>query len=219
MSVIVCKSNILFIIILTLKTRRNFLQRTRNRKKVCIYIVVCHRNRHSSNSSAWTKHDIAPNSHDCATCRYCYIRRETVRLASTWELFNLSLYYIYHPQTKFAKVMSVCLSTVGMVVSQYALQVVSQHALQVSGGGLQAHTPGGSWGVWLGSLQAYTQGGSLQTHTQGISRPTPRGESPGPHPGGVYPSMHWGRHPLPWMATAAGSTHPTGMLSCLQQQW
>ena len=50
----------------------------------------------------------------------------------------------------------------------------------------------------------------------GVSRPTPGGGYPGPHPGG-YPSMHWGRHPLPHTATAAGSTHPTGMHSCFLQ--
>ena len=37
---------------------------------------------------------------------------------------------------------------------------------------------------------------------------------PGPGPEGVYPSMHWGRHPLPHQtATAADGTHPTGMHS------
>ena len=54
------------------------------------------------------------------------------------------------------------------------------------------------------SLRGLAGGGGLQAHTQG--------RSPGPHPGGspgggVYPSMHL-------MATAAGSTHPTGMHSC-----
>ena len=46
----------------------------------------------------------------------------------------------------------------------------------------------------------------------GVSRSTPR-RGPGPSLG-VYTSMHWGR-PLPQQtATAAGSTHPTGMHSC-----
>ena len=36
-------------------------------------------------------------------------------------------------------------------------------------------------------------------------------------PGQTYPSMHWGRHPPPPMATAADSTHPTGMHSCSQR--
>ena len=81
-------------------------------------------------------------------------------------------------------------------------------------GGLQAHTQGGSWGVWPGGgLQAHTQGGSWGVWPGGVSRPTPRGGSWGVWPGGVsrpipkgvsrhtptggYPSMHWGRHPPP----------------------
>ena len=112
-----------------------------------------------------------------------------------------------------------CLST---------LQVVSQHALQVSRGngipacladlqgGLQAHTQGGSWGVW--------PWGGLQAHTQGVSRPTPTGGSLGPHPGGSLGPHREGvcipacteAGPLPpWTAAAAGGTHPTGMHSCL----
>ena len=76
--------------------------------------------------------------------------------------------------------------------------------------GLQAHTQGGTSGVWpggvsrptpraevegsgLGGLQAHTQGG-LQTHTRGC------------------PSMYSGRPPP--TATAAGGKHPTGMHSC-----
>ena len=116
---------------------------------------------------------------------------------------------------------SVILSTLG-VLSQHALQVVSQHALQqVSGGGVVSQhaglqvsrpTPGGKLrGIWLGGLQAHTQGGSwggsgqgegLQAHTQGgswggsgqgdVSRPTPgglqahtQGGVSRPTPGGV----------------------------------
>ena len=78
--------------------------------------------------------------------------------------------------------------------SQHVLQVVSQHALQVSRGslpaclaGLQAHTQGGSWGVW--------PGGSPGPHPMGFPGPHPGG-SPGPHlQEGGYPSMHWGRPP------------------------
>ena len=44
--------------------------------------------------------------------------------------------------------------------------------------GLQAHTQGGSWGVWPGEC--------LLANT--------RGESPDAHKG-EYPSMYWGRHP------------------------
>ena len=146
MSVTVCKSNILFIIILTLKTRRNFLQRTRNRKKVRIYIVVCHRNRHCSNSSAWTKHDIAPNSHDCATCRYCYIRHETVRLASTWEIFQLK-FILYLPPANEVCEGYVCLSVHrgdGGIPVCLAGGIQACLAGLRGGGGLQAHTQGGS---------------------------------------------------------------------------
>ena len=97
--------------------------------------------------------------------------------------------------------------------------LVSQHALQVSrptsrgklrglawGGsptpkeGLQANTQGG--------LQANTQGG-LQAHTQGVSRSTW---------GGLQAHTREGCIPAcieadPLTATAAGSTHPTGMHS------
>ena len=52
-------------------------------------------------------------------------------------------------------------------------------------------------------------GEKLRGLTWGVSRPTP---------GGWYPSMHWGRYsPLPQQtATAGGSTHPTGMHSCVE---
>ena len=56
------------------------------------------------------------------------------------------------------------------------------------GGGLQAHTQG--------DLQAYTWGG-LQAHTQEVCIPACTEADP--------PQL---------MATAAGSTHPTGMHSC-----
>ena len=101
----------------------------------------------------------------------------------------------YRPQTKFAKVMFLHLS-VSHSVHEEGVVVVSQHALQVSRptpkgefegsgwGGLQAHTQGGSWGLWLGGLLAHSW--------REVSRPTFGG--PGPHPQGLYPSMHWGRH-------------------------
>ena len=58
-----------------------------------------------------------------------------------------------------------------------------------SGGGLQAHTQGGSWGVWpVGGHQAHTQGRMcIPACTDADPPPT---------------------------ATAAGGTHPTGMHSC-----
>ena len=71
--------------------------------------------------------------------------------------------------------------------------MVSQHALQVSGGcipaclaGFQAHTQGGSSGVWPGG-------------------------SPGPHPEGCIPACTEADPPT---ATAVGGTHPTGIHSC-----
>ena len=57
-------------------------------------------------------------------------------------------------------------------------------------------------GSGLGDLQAYTQRGES---------PGPHpGGSPGPHPGGCIPACSEADPP---MATAAGSTHPTGMHS------
>ena len=103
------------------------------------------------------------------------------------------------------------------------------------GGGFSTPTPGGGWGVWPGgSPGSHPGGGRLGGSGHGGSPgPHPGGEvegsgqgSPGPHPKGgwgvwlggvqvqtqgVYPSMHWGRHPPQQTATAAGSTHPTGM--------
>ena len=55
-----------------------------------------------------------------------------------------------------------------------------------------------------------------------VSRPTPGGSSPGPHPGGS-PGPHLGEC-IPacteadfLMATAVGSTHPTGINSCFKR--
>ena len=107
--------------------------------------------------------------------------------------------------------------------------------------GLQVHTQRGSWGVWPGGgVSRPTPGGwCLQVHTQGVSRPTPRGVSPDPHLGEVSrpppkgrkgvssPTPGWSPGPQQgglqahtWgvsqhaqMATAADSTHPTGMHS------
>ena len=54
--------------------------------------------------------------------------------------------------------------------------------------GLQAHTQGRSWGVWLGGLQAHTQRGSPGQHPGG---------SPGPHPGGCVSQYALRRTPRP----------------------
>ena len=96
-------------------------------------------------------------------------------------------------------------------------------------------------GGWYPSMHCRSRGphpgGKLRHLAWGVSRPTPRG-SPGPHLG-ASPGTHLGvsRHtpggspgtdlggiaacteadtpPSQQMATAAGSTYPTGMLSCL----
>ena len=80
--------------------------------------------------------------------------------------------------------------------------------------GFQAHTQGGSWG---GSGPGPHPRGKLK----GIwSRPTPKGEVEGDLVQGHTQGGSWGGsgpgpHPPPPMtATAAGSTHPTGMHSC-----
>ena len=91
------------------------------------------------------------------------------------------------------------------MVSQQALQwgVASQHALQLGVGSrptargkLRGLATGGSPGPHPGGLQAHTLGGLQAT------------------PGGCV-SQHALRQTPPWMATAVGSTHPTGMHSCL----
>ena len=77
--------------------------------------------------------------------------------------------------------------------------------------GFQAHTQGGTWGVWPGGVSRPTPKGEvegsglggLQAHTWGVSRPTPRG---------CIPAC---TEEQPPMATATGGTHPTGMHSCL----
>ena len=121
------------------------------------------------------------------------------------------------------------------VLSHHALQVVSQHALQqVSGGALvsqhalqvsRPHPRGKFSGIW--------------------SRPTPKGEVEGDLAGGVCSGgcllqggacsrglcllqggacsggclLQVGCGDPPMMATAAGSTHPTGMHSCFVFFW
>ena len=77
------------------------------------------------------------------------------------------------------------------------LAAALQRGIKACLAGFQAHTQGGSWGVWLG----------------GFSRPTP-GRSPGPHPGGLQAHTQGCVADLP-MATAAGGMHPTGMHSCI----
>ena len=96
-------------------------------------------------------------------------------------------------------------------------------------GGVSRPTPRGklrslAWGVSRptprGKLRGQAWGspgprwGSLQAHTWGVS--------PGPHPGGSQAHTQWGGIPActeadtppQQMATAVGSTHPSGMHSC-----
>ena len=102
--------------------------------------------------------------------------------------------------------------------------------------------PGPHWGSKLKGIWPTTKGeveGDLARRSPG---PHPRGKlrgiwpggSPGPHPGGVCSQggkyLLWGVPSLggllpgggvetpPIMATAAGSTHPTGMHSCLKRR-
>ena len=73
------------------------------------------------------------------------------------------IYYIYRPQTKFAKVMFLHVSVIQSIEGYPSMpcKVVSQHALQVS------------------------RGVSMPTPEGGVSRPTPRGRVSRPTPGGV----------------------------------
>ena len=66
-----------------------------------------------------------------------------------------------------------------------------------------------------GGIPACIAGGipAWDTSLEGVSRPTPGG-SPGPHLGvGGCVSQHALRQIPPWMATAEGGMHPTGMHS------
>ena len=63
-------------------------------------------------------------------------------------------------------------------------------------GGCLGPDPGGGWGVW----------------PEGVSRPTPRGVSRPMGKGGIQACTE--PDTPQQTATAAGSTHPTGMQSC-----
>ena len=73
------------------------------------------------------------------------------------------------------------------------------------GGGVSRPTPrGGSLGVWLWGVSRPTHMGGLRGLGREVSRPTPRG----------YIPACTEADPSQQMATAACSTHPTGMHSC-----
>ena len=99
---------------------------------------------------------------------------------------------------------------------------VSHSVHRGGGGGLQAHTQGGCWGVWLGEISRPTpREGCWGVWPGVVSRPTPRGRL------GVWPGRVSRPTPSGWIlacteadppqetATASGGTHPTGMHSCL----
>ena len=107
------------------------------------------------------------------------------------------------------------------------------------GGGLQAHTKGGTWRGWdpgphpRGKLRGIRsrptpkgeiEGDQVQAHTQGgnlrgiRSRPIPKGEIEGDQVQAHTQGGSWGGSGLAPLqtATAAGGTHPTRMQSCLE---
>ena len=88
--------------------------------------------------------------------------------------------------------------------TQGGLQANTQGSLQgklrgLAGGSPGSH-PGGSWWVWPGGSPGHTQGGV----------------STGPHQGEVSQHALRKTPPCQQMATAVGSTHPTGMHSCFR---
>ena len=121
----------------------------------------------------------------------------------------------YRPQRSWGKVIfsGVCVKN-----SVHRSGVVSQHALQVSrpipSGEVEGSGPRGSPGPHPGGSWGVRPGGSPGPHLGGVSRPTPRG-FPGTHPvGGGIPACTEADTPPQQMATAVGSTHPSGMHSC-----
>ena len=116
------------------------------------------------------------------------INGHTLNLVLIERLFSVEFHFgdhLYHPQRSWGKVIcsEVCIKN------------------SVHGGGLQAHTQGGGWGVWPEpGLQAHIQGevegsghgGSPGPHPGGRLRGLARGRSPGPHPGGSWGVWPWG---------------------------
>ena len=95
------------------------------------------------------------------------------------------------------------------MVSQHALQVLSQQVSE-RGGGIPACLAGFQ-AVTQGEVKGSGHGGSPGPHLEGVLQAHTPGRSPGPHPGGCIPACTEADPP---MATASGSTHPTGMNSC-----
>ena len=87
--------------------------------------------------------------------------------------------------------------------------------------GIQAHTQGGSSGIWPGGVSRPTPRGKLrglawrglQAHTQGEVEGSGLGVSPGPHPGGLQ-AHTWGS---PGAHTRGSpGTHPGGIAACIE---
>ena len=97
---------------------------------------------------------------------------------------------------------SVCPWGDGIPAWVAGLQAHTQREVEGSGGGVSRPTPRGKLRVWLGCLQAHTQGGSWGVWPEGGVY----------SPGGV--SQHALRQTPQQTATAAGGTHPTGMHPC-----
>ena len=114
---------------------------------------------------------------------------------------------------------SVILFTGGGIPACIAGGIPACLAAGLGGGGIPACLAGFQAHTWGGEVEGSGLGGCFEAHTQEVSRPTPSGVSM-PTPGGLSRSTLGGgvsQHALrqsPPTATAAGSTHPTGMNSC-----
>ena len=108
---------------------------------------------------------------------------------------NICERYFYRSQTKFAKVIFLHLS-----VCPQSVQCLGQP----KGGGLG----GSGWGE---GVQAHTRSGGSQPMPGGVVQAQAQGEVS--RPKGCIPACTEADTPQQ-MATAAGSTHPTGMHSC-----
>ena len=123
------------------------------------------------------------------------------------------LWYFYHPQTKFAKVMFLHLS---FICSQWGCLWPGPGEVGVCLGGVSRPRPRGGWGSALGVSRPRPKG-KLGV-CRGGSGPCPGGPGPGlgvsrPRPGVCMPACTEADTPPPQTATAADSTHPTGMHS------
>ena len=127
------------------------------------------------------------------TCHDNYFRYVTFWKDIIWALcHNIKTSVHYRRQRSWGKVMLLHVSLI-LFTGGHSYPSMPCRSL----GGSPGPHPGGSWGVWPGGLQA---------HTLGVSRPTP---------GGLCIPVCTEATSPPWIATAEGGTHPTGMHSCL----